>query len=74
MRGPSFINLDASFAKKVSITERFSLEIRADVSNLTNTPSFNGPTATLTSTTFGRIGADVASSARQIMLGTKINF
>ncbi len=74
VRGPSFINLDASFAKKVSITERFSLEIRADVSNLTNTPSFNGPTATLTSTTFGRIGADVASSARQIMLGTKINF
>ena len=74
VRGPSFINLDASFAKKVAITERFSLEIRADVSNLTNTPSFNGPTATLTSTTFGRIGADVASSARQIMLGTKINF
>ena len=74
VRGPRFINLDASFAKKVSLTERFSLEIRADVSNLTNTPSFNGPTATLTSTTFGRIGADVASSARQIMLGTKINF
>jgi hypothetical protein len=74
VRGPRFINLDASFAKKVRLTERFNLEIRADASNLTNTPSFNGPTATTTSTLFGRIGADVASSARQIMLGTKINF
>ncbi len=74
VRGPMFINFDTSFAKKVSLTERFNLEIRADVSNLTNTPSFNGPTATFTSTLFGRIGADLASSARQIMLGTKINF
>ena len=74
VRGPMFINLDASFAKKVSITERINLEIRADVSNLTNTPSFNGPTAVITNSLFGRIGSDVASSARQIMLGTKINF
>jgi len=74
VRGPRFINLDASFAKKVAITERFNLEIRADMSNLTNTPSFNEPTATITSTLFGRIGASVASGARQIMLGTKINF
>ncbi len=74
VRSPSFINFDASFAKKVAITERFNLELRADVSNLTNTPSFNIPTTTLTSTLFGRIGADVTSAARQIMLGTKINF
>lgn len=72
--GPRFINLDASFNKKTQITERFQLELRADVSNLTNTPSFNGPTATVTSTLFGRIGADLSSGPRQIMLGAKVNF
>jgi hypothetical protein len=73
-QGPRFINLDASFAKKVFLTERFNLELRADISNLTNTPSFNGPTATVTSGLFGRIGADLSSGARQVMLGTKLNF
>ncbi|MBL8227293.1 MAG: hypothetical protein JNL98_02400, partial [Bryobacterales bacterium] len=72
--GPRFVNFDASFNKKTSITERFELELRADVSNLTNTPSFNGPTATVTSTLFGRIGADLSSGPRQIMLGAKVNF
>ncbi len=72
--GPRFVNLDASFNKKTQITERFQLELRADINNLTNTPSFNGPTATVTSTLFGRIGADLSSGPRQIMLGAKVNF
>jgi hypothetical protein len=73
-RNPGFFNIDASFAKKTSITERISLELRFDFNNLTNTPSFNGPTATFTSALFGRIGADLASGPRQIMLGTKLHF
>jgi hypothetical protein len=73
-RGPGFFNLDLSLAKKTQLTERFSWELRADVSNLTNTPSFDIPTATYTSTLFGRIGASLVSGPRQIMLGTKINF
>jgi hypothetical protein len=73
-RGPGYFNLDFSLAKKTRITERFSLELRADVSNLTNTPSFEIPTATYTSSLFGRIGATLVSSPRQIMLGTKLNF
>jgi hypothetical protein len=73
-RGPGYFNLDFSLAKNTRLTERFSLELRADVSNLTNTPSFDIPTATYTSTLFGRIGASLVSNPRQIMLGTKLNF
>ena len=73
-RGPGYFNLDFSLAKRTRITERFNLELRADVSNLTNTPSFDIPTAVYTSTLFGRIGASLVSSPRQIMLGTKLNF
>jgi hypothetical protein len=73
-RGPGFFNIDFSLAKKTRITERFNLELRADVSNLTNTPSFSIPTTAVTSTLFGRIGSSVASGPRQIMLGTKLNF
>ncbi len=73
-RGDRFFNLDFSLAKKTTITERFKLEIRADFTNLTNTPSFGFPTATLTSATFGRIRDTVSSSSRQSMLAAKISF
>lgn len=73
-RAPHLINLDASFAKKTSITETAYFELRFDFGNLTNTPSFNGPTAIFTNALFGRIGADLASAPRQIMLGAKFNF
>ena len=73
-RGDRFFNLDFSLAKKTAITERFKLELRADFTNLTNTPSFGFPTATLTSATFGRIRDTVSSSSRQAMLAAKISF
>ncbi len=72
--GDRFFNLDFSIAKKTSLTERFNLELRADFTNLTNTPSFGFPTATITSATFGRIRDTVASNSRQAMLAAKINF
>ncbi|MDX2152799.1 MAG: TonB-dependent receptor [Bryobacteraceae bacterium] len=73
-RGPRFFNLDFSLAKKTNITERIRLELRADASNVTNTPSFGPPTTTFTSTLFGRIGTAVASGPRQIMLGSRLIF
>ena len=46
-----------------------SLEFRADATNVTNTVSFAAPTATVTSTTFGRIGFSTVSGLRKIQLG-----
>jgi hypothetical protein len=73
-RGDRFLQLDVSISKRTAITDRINFEIRADMTNFTNTPSFGFPTATLSSTIFGRIRNSVASTARQTMLGAKINF
>ncbi len=73
-RGPGFFNIDFSLAKRTKITERVDVELRADFSNFTNTPSFSIPTTTLTATTFGRIGASLDSGPRTTMLGMKVIF
>jgi hypothetical protein len=72
--GPGSFNMDASFLKRVGLTERFKMEIRADMTNLTNTPTFGFPTANLAATTFGRIRDTVISGSRKIQLGAKIIF
>ena len=50
------------------------LEIRADATNLTNTPSFAAPTTDITSSIFGRIRNSLSSSSRKIQIGAKIHF
>ncbi|HEY3442137.1 MAG TPA: carboxypeptidase regulatory-like domain-containing protein [Paludibaculum sp.] len=74
LRGPGSFNMDASFLKRTMITERFNLELRGDAINMTNTPTFGFPTATLSSTTYGRIRDTVISGSRKIQLGAKIIF
>ncbi|MGI8469665.1 MAG: carboxypeptidase regulatory-like domain-containing protein [Pyrinomonadaceae bacterium] len=72
--GPRFFQTDVSISKKFKFTERFNFELRVDAKNLTNTPSFDIPTATFTSTIFGRIRDGVVSSSRRIQISGKINF
>ena len=49
-------------------------ELRADATDVTHTPSFGLPTATITSNIFGRIRDSVESGSRKIQLGAKFNF
>ncbi len=72
--GPTFFNIDFSLVKRFTWAGRQSLEFRADATNLTNTPSFGFPTATVTSTVFGRIRNSVVSGSRKIQLGIKYYF
>jgi hypothetical protein len=72
--GPRFFNIDMALLKRIRITESKNLEVRADASNITNTPSFGPPTLTYTSTLFGRIGGTVESASRKFQLGMKFNF
>jgi len=73
-RGPGGFTLAAALIKRTQLTERWSLELRADGTNLTNTPTFGFPTTTVTSATFGRIRDTVLSFSRKIQLGAKISF
>jgi hypothetical protein len=72
--GPPLFRLDLTLGKKFAITEKSNLEFRAEMQNVTNTPAFGFPTATFTSSTFGRIRDTVVSSARHMQLALKFNF
>ena len=74
LRGPGSVGFDLSLLKRTAITETTNMEIRADMTNFTNTPTFGFPTATTTSTIFGRIRDTVLSGSRKIQLGVKFNF
>ncbi len=71
---PRYFQLDMSLSKRFKFTERLSFELRVDARNITNTPSFDLPTATFTSTIFGRIRDGVVSNARRIQLSGNIRF
>jgi hypothetical protein len=43
LRGPGFFNLDMSLFRTFKLTERFSLQTRAEAFGLTNTPHFFNP-------------------------------
>ncbi|MBV8844854.1 MAG: TonB-dependent receptor [Bryobacterales bacterium] len=72
--GPGFFNLDGSLLKDFSI-ERFALQFRAEVLNLTNHPNFSIPNTQDGSSTFGQITTLVAGNqARIIQLGLHFQF
>jgi hypothetical protein len=71
---PMYFQTDLSISKKFKITERMNFDLRADMRNLTNHPSFDNPTAVFTSAIFGRINDSVTNNARRIQLSGKFNF
>jgi hypothetical protein len=87
--GPPFFNLDMTLRKRFFFGETRNLEFRADINNLTNSPSFEFPISSTSgigiqspgftgtpsvNATFGRIRDSVNSNARRIQLGIKFNF
>jgi hypothetical protein len=70
--GPGYRNVNASLVKNTFLTERFNLQLRAEVFNLFNHPNFNLPDNFLGSPTFGRILS--AREPRHIQLAVKLLF
>jgi hypothetical protein len=71
---PTYFQWDASLSKQFRITEKVSFNFRVDARNVLNNPSFDNPTAVITSTIFGRINDSVTNNARRIQLSGKISF
>jgi hypothetical protein len=71
---PYYFQWDASLSKKFKITEKVSFDFRLDARNVLNSPSFDNPTALITSTTWGRINDSVTNNARRIQLSGKLSF
>jgi hypothetical protein len=75
--GPGYKSADLSIAKGFTITERHSLEFRADMTNFTNTPIFNlgqefSGQHTAGASNYGEIFT--SQGARQIQLALKYRF
>lgn len=88
VRGPGSVNLDFSIIKNTAITERTTVQFRAEFFNLTNTPTFFLPPGNNRSMTcignpgapcdsgnpaFGQLSSGTATG-RQIQFGLKLIF
>jgi hypothetical protein len=70
---PRVWTIDASLAKKFKLVGRYSLEVRAEAFNLTNSVSFYTGDFNINSTTFGRL-TDVRGSARIVQFTARFEF
>jgi hypothetical protein len=70
-RSPGLVNLDATLAKNIAITERYRLTFRADTFNTLNHTNLSGLITTLSSSTFGQL---TLATARTMQLGLRLNF
>ena len=73
--GPHFRHFDLSLFKVFRVTELLRLEARAEAFNLTNTPNFAQPSATLGTASFGTISSTrVGSTPRQLQFALRLMF
>jgi hypothetical protein len=70
---PGLVNWDLSFVKKMTFAERYSVTLQLDTFNLTNTPAFGFPNASIGSPTAGQI-TSTNSDNRDLQFGLKLNF
>jgi hypothetical protein len=78
--GPGWSNLDLALAKNTRITERLTLQLRADAFDSLNQTNFNNPTTTVGSSTLGiitggtRYAAGDFGTSRQMQMSAKLIF
>lgn len=73
--GPHYRHFDASIFKDFALSERFTLQARAESFNLTNTPNFDLPQATLGVPGFGTISSTrVGSTPRELQFAMRLSF
>lgn len=73
LRTDGLENLDLSFFREDRLTERVHTQLRVEMFNMLNHPTFGIPNTTFTSAQFGRVNSTI-STARQIQLGLKVMF
>ncbi len=72
LRAPRYFNADFGIVKATTITERVSVQFRAEMFNIFNNVNFNGPTSNQSSAQFGRITS--ALDPRILQFGMKLAF
>ncbi len=72
LRGPRFFSTDVGLLKNNKVTERVSIQFRAEFFNIFNKVNFNGPNANASSASFGQITS--AGDPRILQLALKLQF
>jgi hypothetical protein len=72
LRGDGIGNLDAALMKRFDIRERFHLQFRWEVFNVTNSPQYANPVVTVGST-LGTI-TSIVNSPRQMQFSLRLAF
>jgi hypothetical protein len=73
--GPHYRHFDTSIFKDFHIQEKYVLQLRAEAFNVTNTPNFANPGATLGTSSFGVINATRnATTPRQLQFALRLTF
>lgn len=65
IEGPGLLQMNTSLSRAFHIRESYSLELRADASNLLNRVNLSLPNNTLTSPTFGQVTSDINPTLNQ---------
>ena len=71
--GPGFINIDASLAKDFKVENRWTLQVRGEAFNGTNSVHYSNPDGDFTSGTFGQINSTMGDQ-RRAQLAAKFIF
>ncbi len=75
VRGPGLKDYDMSIFRRFAVRERLNLELRGEAFNLTNTPNFSTPDASVNDGTFGQILSTLnGAGQRQLQLAARITF
>jgi hypothetical protein len=74
IRPPKVPNADVSLFKAFELPERMRLQFRAEAFNLTNSPQFNVPSTSLTSTSAGVVTLTQVNDPRNIQLSLRLTF
>jgi hypothetical protein len=70
--GPAQFSFDANLTRSFAFTDRYTLRMRLNAFQVTNTPQFSNPTTSLTSSDFGSITK--AGGNRQLQIAATLNF
>ena len=73
LRGPGLFNLDSGLKRSFHVYERSDLIFQIEAFNVTNTPQFANPNATVGSSTLGTI-TSTAGNNRRLRLSARIAF
>lgn len=72
VRGPAYRNLDIALIKRGKLSEKTTLEFRAEIFDLTNTPAFAQPNGSFGTAAFGSITSTV-TDPRVVQFALKLN-